>query len=793
MDINPYSIRLTSDADSGYRSESFYGIQGVVPKWNEPLVWTNPLTTRHTLRDEYISLMDVWWRFNHNHHAQISYKKPGETESVNLSAVELLSEATVAHVKDYADDLVIVCVDNLLPEMQQTLLLRELGAKGLPSRELLWRPIALALAHLSSFESIPYDEEDKIIIVDTDAYIPEITVLTLKEHEKQVLVPLRDYPRINREHGDQPHSGYSVHNIIQNLMKEKFAQTGFSAEDVLSGSATQALFRYLDTGEDSDIWIRNGLDHQRLIPTRKWQELMALCEVSGESFTSFRNEVDKSAKKNGASAVLWNGIINRLHTEELSGYIQMPADSIAVGASIYGKKRIAREPTYLDTLPGLEILSLEKKTGSHKFFPVIPRGVFEGGQTVRIPDTITKFSLEEQIPDFTAVLHNITDDTFKELKTTLPEIEYEGNVPLLLSAIMQPAQGHAKITIEGRGEYEDVFGSQKKIELDWESMKDIPNPIEDVFVYTGPDYYPVRGRIADDPDSLSIAREFATGQYHVGSQFNYPCGRVGYLRIHEQWGYKNPCGHIIREPQRALFGAMKEKDPEVERLAKAIGKIISNTVKNRGDRHRWLNYMFRYAPEKFRDELRSLYKLKKPDLHVNSVYAVGRTFYKRADFELFLDFFLKISEKVGYPEYPTDRYTPAYFWSFFRALCYYKKTSRVDREKVEGVLECICNYAAHCKKNGWPGGQRSNVIKYLLFGILFSLRLREHNHDFLAKGSALYKCVVKVITKRTPQIPYPPAMMAEQLPGRLNDYVLRFVNDVQTKKDIKALQGLVVE
>ena len=36
--------------------------------------------------------------------------------------------------------------------------------------------------------------------------------------------------------------------------------------------------------------------------------------------------------------------------------------------------------------------------------------------------------------------------------------------------------------------------------------------------------------------------------------------------------------------------------------------------------------MFRYAPESFVSELRGLYLEDNPDLNINSVYGVGRTF-----------------------------------------------------------------------------------------------------------------------------------------------------------------------
>ena len=61
--------------------------------------------------------------------------------------------------------------------------------------------------------------------------------------------------------------------------------------------------------------------------------------------------------------------------------------------------------------------------------------------------------------------------------------------------------------------------------------------------------------------------------------------------------------------------------------------------------------MFRYAPEKFLVELRELYMSDNPDLNINTIYGVGRTFYSNKNFELFVDYFNKISSSHGYPVY----------------------------------------------------------------------------------------------------------------------------------------------
>ena len=105
-------------------------------------------------------------------------------------------------------------------------------------------------------------------------------------------------------------------------------------------------------------------------------------------------------------------------------------------------------------------------------------------------------------------------------------------------------------------------------------------------------------------------------------------------------------------------------------------------------------------------------------------------------------------------------------------------------------------------------------MKYILSAILFSLRFRSNGRQFLppvkgdddngdndngpvgnpesgAGSTALRIEVEDLIKNILPQIPYPPAMFKTVQPDRLNDYVLRFLYEKQTSKDIEALKGLI--
>jgi len=785
LDLNPYSLRIADTHKNSWPGATHYCIQGIPPRWNEPIVWDDPQTIRYSKIEKPISLMDAWWKFNNNYHANIEFHKAAENDLVSNSAVDLVIEALTAHIPNRASEFVALAVDNLIPEFQQTELLRAMSRFGFGQRELLWRPVALALAHLREFESIPYEEGDRLVIVDMEACIPEITILTLKEWRDH-LVPLRNYPTDKREPQAEPFDGFSIFNIINIFIEEKFKNDEVIKQQLRSGPCAPAFFSFLDSGEVDEIWIRRGLDHEKLKPKEDWRHYFSNIEINSDSFVSVLAKAERVQQESDASNVLYNGLLARMHAEDISNGEVMPAEAIAVGTAEYASRRLDGIPGYLDTLPGIEVLSRDEGAGTHNYYDVIPAGEVEGGKTVRIPEPLSQFSLEQGIDIFNVVLHNVAEDIFKRYETLLPAVDHDDHIPLIIRAEAQPGQGHALVTIEGAEGFENVFGEMRQVELDWESGTDF------VPIIAGPEVYPVRGRIADDPECHSVAKQFVEHDLHVGSQVQFRQRYVGYMRVHEPWGYEDPFGNQLGEPTRALFGAMDEEDSEIWELANAIGQKIQDTVRNIWDRHKYLNYMFRFAPEGFREELRQLYSSKNPDLNWNTVYAVGRTFYKCDDFELFLDFILDKSKKTGFPNYPNEKFIPAYFWSFFRALCYYEDTAAVDRGKIEGVLECIYKYSKHCSNTRWHGGRKANVIKYLLCGILFSLRLRRHHGDFLAVSSVLYNRMYTAINDFMPRIDYPPTMFETAPPDKLNDYVLRFLDEEQTNEDMTALQGLVI-
>jgi len=363
--------------------------------------------------------------------------------------------------------------------------------------------------------------------------------------------------------------------------------------------------------------------------------------------------------------------------------------------------------------------------------------------------------------------------------TPINDHDYDYDVPVVIKGQMKPANGNALITIEGDSNHQDIFGEKKYIELNWKLMEPF------MFTeYSGPIFYPVKGRIKDTPNNIDIVKGYIDRGFLDREYFD----------IHKPGGI----------PTRPLFGAEDEDDPIIDGLAEEISSLIISDDYGDHERHQYLNYMFRYAPEEFIQELRDLYSSPNPTITSwNTVYAVGRTFYRPEDFELFVDFFLQKSNKLGYPAHTDTSYTKCYYWSFFRALCYYEHTVNIPAEKAEKVLLTLCKVVEERSSDNWQPRQswaeygkwaRNNVTnfrKFLLSCILFSLRFRKNNPNFLALDSVLYKKIEDLVKNKITKTPYPKSMFATVQKDSLNDYVYRFLSKEQTDSDLEAIKGLI--
>ena len=779
IDINSDVIfSYDGENDKGY---GVYGSLGIIPRKNEDFIWDNPRASRRSRLGPYISLFDAYSSFMENQQGRgICKWKSDNGDHQNQRSSDLICKAVKANVSDSQMKKSYFAIDNHMNELQQDEILKNFKINGFFGVELLWRPIAICLYFLKEVGRENFDENQKIVVVDFDSYQPEITVLKLK-FLRDELVPVRDLPDIK----DVLSDSYNNHNLKRDFIK-KISKDKDTEKQLKSGQFSGDFFAFLDSDNYRDIFIRNGLAYKKLKIKENWKEDIAKHKVDGHNFLSIKEKIEENKSYQSADMKIWNGFPVRIQDANIfpdsdDEIIIRDKLAVAKGLAEYGKRIESGRPTYLDTLPGLEVFSRSEAAG-WKFYNLIEMGEVEGGKKISTENPLTDFRLENGVTEFNSVLRFIASEQVKKLVTEIPPHDYIYDVPLIINAEMLPANGNAVVTIEGDNKHRDIFGRQRRIKLDWKSMEDYEIPDN----YSGPEVYPVVGRIVDDEECRSIVNTIVENNLPLNYATTYRKHPITYTSLHGPWGYYWPwqnSGAPINQPQRAMFGAKDENDDEINYLAAGLSDIIQN-IPDTKRRHKLLNYMFRYAPETFVSELRGLYLEDNPDLNINSVYGVGRTFFNPQDFEIYVDFFIRKSVNGGCPRYPNGRFTDAYIWSFFRPLCYYENTNQIPIEKAESVLRCIYNDVVN-------NTATANRVKYILSAVLFSLRFRTNGRVFLVEGSEIRNQMEYLIQNLLPQIPYPPAMFDTQRNDCLNDFVLRFLIEENTQEDMEALQGLI--
>ena len=771
-----------------------YGVSGLPPRIHrERFLWDNPKAARFTAAGRALPLMEAWKAFACKDNAFYTWDYDGGSEGYSGMA-ELVAEAISQNLPVVKGVQSVVTVGNLLPENRQEALLNAMVGAGMTNVKLLWRPIALALIFLER-HGTRFAPGQRILIVDSDCSPVEATVLELTAHpDDGSTVPLRKVPNSN----DHLDVDFDIAKIRQAISKKVADGDELIANQLVSGPFAREFIAATELKPCGDIWCQRDRRYFRVKINAEKLADQVRDLVNNDSLKSLFENTKARFDINRMAAVLWHGWPFRVIDFKKHQNKQYILDESAVcrGAALYATRLSKDLPTYLDTLPGLYVLSEVKELGTHCFFHLIKPSVIEGGKSWKRDTPLTRFSVQEGIKTFTAVLRKSGEDRCRKVVTPLPRTPTE-DTPVLINAETKPASGYAKVTIEGVDPTSEIFGDNRIVRLDWESMEVVDIPI--VFA---PDVYPVKGRLFDDDDpeyKTALKNFLAIRNARPYQRVTYKGHDVVFHKLMEPWGFSPPWynGRGVPdgwtfEPSRGMFGSLKLPVDSglLDQLVESIQRIMHQ------DRIKFLNYMFIYAPESFKQELRDKFSEENPSFvervlqgrprpSWNWVIAPGRVFSSADDFELYVDFIIKHSQN-GYPDYPDETFTKHYWWSFFRCLCYHQETVNVPPAKVIAVLRMIKNYVAELN----PG---VNELKYCLCAILFSLRLRHRYPDFLQPDDPFCNELVNLVKEDMRHIPYPPTMLAtaEDPHGQgLNGLVLRFLMQTASHDDYKAIEGL---
>lgn len=758
----------------GEKISTFFGCTGTPPAHaGQRYDWSYPLASRTSLPVDGPLLGDAWAHEIKGGDPWF-YSPPTEgNKKDRINAREACGAFISSRIFHHSECDSVFAVPNLMSvEKQESFLssFRSQGVSNIP--QLIWRPVAVALWALSAHPDV-FVSCQRLIVVDADGPECEVTQLHIQEQDGR-LVPVRDTPTQN---------DFSVYSFaFKSLLQEILPKGAFnplslaSVVKIMSDNPADPKVQYFKSGR----WCFKKIQGVR---PKLQQEL-----------EYFIIQIQRALKRlllfSGDAVIVYHGwpfqyLKSNVKLEGQLAALHSSSEAVVNGAYLHILGQKKKTATYLDTIPGLYLPSEDPKSGLPRVDALIPRQTIPGGTSIQVslPKLFTLSPLNQEIRVSLIRGGESKWRSFVYKPDTVPEKVTK----VRLKAEMASGQGAAKLILEENCK-KSRPGPKLKVVMNWEDMK----PEEPLFTGS-PSYWPMPGRVFDeDPEPRNALKKWLSDpKKNINTTISYHGKNKSFgteiLNKHKL----NP-----KDPSRGLLGSdYIDTDKSLFLEIDTLATSVYNICKQHNNMAKFLNYLYVYAPYPHRSFIRDIFKSKNL-VKVrcwNHAYAPGYQFCSPDDFNLLLDWIEAQSEQDGYPNQPEVSYTQKYFWSCFRCLCYYPETIRVGSFRMKRLLEIMISYA---QSSDFPQAQDE---KFLLCLILFALRIRELEPDFLNPEDSLFERLVDLMVPQEGKsftkldgINFPPGMLAQATvtDGGLTEFVLRFLKRQPDKSDIASLNAL---
>lgn len=534
-------------------SEFCYCTQGAPPcrLHENDYIWSRNRTARQTSR-EGITVFEQAWSLLCGLRRTHDMSGNGGSDQLHFRD-RIVSEALRQLAPVHSGKLAL-SVDNSLSEDLQEIILGVCSRAHFSNVDLLWRPVAIFLDYLDRNPGSWLTEKSCVLVVDAESTQPEATLLELGKI-KETLVPVRHFFNED-QHALEPTWSASEAGIAlaEQLVKGK----GIPADELMKGAFSEDFYRYRDGENVNNTWVKSGPVY---VPFQFEKKLKVILAES-RSLGQLVNSVLTSPSANQADMILWHGWPFRSHQPIVNDTnVVMPADSVAQGCRVYADRVERGLPTYLEKMPGLSIMSRNPNSNRDEFFPIIKEGEYLGGQIIYV-DPINRFSLDSRVTALKIILQR--DDWIYPKQVEFIGIPpLEEPAPITISGEMKPGQGKLKLWLTSRNdERENLFGDRRRIEINWDTMKDYIQPQQ------SPEVYPAYGLINSE-NLAHIKSELTRFVQNPKATLNTPLRIPEYPRQFEK--ILNPTGRQYS----GLFGTIRVNDIEMDELADRVGKKIS--------------------------------------------------------------------------------------------------------------------------------------------------------------------------------------------------------------------------
>jgi hypothetical protein len=420
----------------------------------------------------------------------------------------------------------ILTIPNRLSTSSQELLLRSFGFTR-KSTQLLWRPVAAALAWLDELHASDFPRKKGwigICYLGLDGF--EFTPLELDFENPEYVVPVRSSPITLKDHDasgfDLAASDASLEKLDETLLWQVLlsnpcvwnsikGEGNGTGQQILSDNHNWRLWDYQTDFRQYDYWTINsqwpvqkffGLSRSSFSAFQCWGNYL-----KGLALVSFSSHSQKpclglilcgpliphSSNKMPEWIVKLANNFNLTTTQTTPqvNTLYLPSeDIISKGAQIYGERLANNKPTYLDTLPTISLFVTDNQ--SLKWKPLFERTTCKGGETET--NTLNIFSLQPGESNLEVWLQMIEENTDIDTETNdlentpyrfskvLFQKTYPHPIQLTLTAKMRPSSGFARVFFTPADQqFKDILGDESYdgVLLDFDDMekkleKDLP-------------------------------------------------------------------------------------------------------------------------------------------------------------------------------------------------------------------------------------------------------------------------------------------------------------------------------
>ena len=783
------------------------------------------------------------WYDSFSFRPQIHLKNEKKSCTPNLWSAEMQWKALYSNgldnnkYKDAADNIVAALRDanrcppkgvsttafaipNRLSEDSQDALLKSLAWYNNPV--LIWRPIAVMLHWLSNLVTSPVEfyesNSDAFVwVLDLDSPCLELTRLSWKRHknDSQWIAPVRSYPHETKS--NKYKTLRIAWNEIFNSVDEK------ERDQLITSQVAPEVQKNLEMGPSSfNVWTCNNHRWRKVLVEKPVNIPRTVSALSDE----LKQHVSKLqySRTSSSDIVLVNGWLARLYPDEVKEVVRnclnlknvelMPAEAIASGAQLFADRFSRGLPTYYDQLP-------EYRTWTDKGWRVLveKEQEVEPGHPWKLNDfqLQSSFSIGQYRDNLSLLVQRIpvmdkAKDFARRLRIGLNKSAMK-KIPLYLDAEVKPAQGSARFVVKATNEEKpfvyDERTMTKTAELSYGFFDDdvtlgkstTKEPEHKGYL----EAQPVIGRIYDSEENLNLLRivvehynalalmpgfnelRNAVVKYREDDPAKPPSNSVSncILLALERWGYHR--APTRSQPTKGLFGTKNLPNIEVSKLCVELSKNLwegAPPVTNRAPRNVWSkrqNYCHVFASGEYKQFIRNV--LKNSDRKFQSwseAYAPGYVLGEQpGDLKLLAEY--SIARKFDISE---DGYSDKHFWAFFRMMCWHPEV-KIEEKFIRRYLFATIEFV---KKSSRLGGQSK---KYIVFAILFALRIREQEGacKFLLdeEGKILKEELISLLIDggALAHVGFPKTMIAHLngVVGNFSDYTRRFILCEDTVED----------